>query len=173
MKMMAQGDGCTIQCAKDFAQVASQFETKTQVWYIEEDYIEKIISSENPWENVLPVQGINKLHIIRSDLTTGLTAMVNALSAETLNLIPVTTETRSLVPGKWVVVKYDDKEYPGEIIFANEDVAEVSVMVPTGPPNHFKWPRKPDCIFYSNADILREVDPPVVINNRGLYLCIV
>lgn len=95
------------------------------MWYIEEDYIEKIISSENPWENVLPIQGINKFHIIRSDLTTGLTAMVNALSAETLNLIPVTTETRSLVPGKWVMVKYDDKEYPGEIIFANEDGAEV------------------------------------------------
>lgn len=55
MKMMAQGDGCTIRCAKDFAEVAPQFETKTQVWYIEEDYIEKIILSENPWENVLPI----------------------------------------------------------------------------------------------------------------------
>lgn len=55
MKMMAQGDGCTIQCAKDFAEVAPQFETKTQVWYIEEDYIEQIILSENPWKNVLPI----------------------------------------------------------------------------------------------------------------------
>lgn len=59
MKMMAQGDGCTIQCPKDFAEVAPQFETKTQVWYIEEDYIEQIILSENPWENVLPIPGIN------------------------------------------------------------------------------------------------------------------
>lgn len=85
MKMLAQGDGCTIQCAKDFAEVAPQFKTKTQVWYIEEDYIEQIILSENPWENVLPISGINKFHIIRSGPTTGLTAMVNALSPENLN----------------------------------------------------------------------------------------
>lgn len=93
--------------------------------------------------------------------------MVNALSAGNLNLIPA-TETRLLAAGKWVVVKYEDKENPRELIFANEDGAEVSVMVPTGPPNHFKWPSKPDCIFYSNADILREVDPPTV--KRTLFV---
>lgn len=51
----------------------------------------------------------------------------------------------------------------------SDENVKVSVMVPTGPPDHFKWPLKPDCIFYSREDVLREINPPQVVNNRGLF----
>lgn len=73
-----------------------------------------------------------------------------------------------LVPGKWVLIEYDNQEYP-EVMAVSEDGADVSVMTPTSPPNHFKWPSKPDCIFYSNENVLGEIEPLVVLNNRGVY----
>lgn len=95
--------------------------------------------------------------------------MVNALSAENLNLIPA-TETRLLAAGKWVVVKYEDKENPRELIFANKDGAEVSVwylqalpITSSGLANGTVFSTQMQT--FSGRLILQL--------SRGLYLCIV
>lgn len=167
MKMMAQGNECAIQSAKDFAAVAAELNTKSAVWYLGEDYIQEEIFCQKPWEDVQVVPGIKEFHQIQCR-NGHICAKKNALSEATVELSK--PSFINLVPGNWVVVTYDGKEYPGEIMFIeNENKVQVSVMVPTGPPNHFKWPQPPDCIFYSKEEVLREIDPPEVVNSRGLY----
>ncbi|XP_063222491.1 uncharacterized protein LOC134531000 isoform X3 [Bacillus rossius redtenbacheri] len=167
MKMMTQGEGCTIQSAKDFAEVAAQLDTKSHLWYIEEDHIRNEILSQNPWRNVPSIPGIKEFHIITCSTSSGFYAKNNALSTK----IALSNPKGNLFnfPGKWVVVCYEGKEYPGEVVDASGDQVQVSVMVPTGPPHHFKWPRQPDCICYLKEDVAREISPPVVVNNRGLF----
>lgn len=174
MKMMAQGENeCVIQSAKDFAAVAAELNTKTEVWYLGEDLIENEIESKKPWENVQAVPGIKELHLIQCSENGYVYAKKNAFSNSIVEPFTKARPTSiNLVPGNWVVVTYDGKEYPGEIIFIeNENKVQVSVMVPTGPMNHFKWPHPRDCIFYTREEIVREIDPPEVANSRGLFRC--
>ena len=72
----------------------------------------------------------------------------------------------NLTIGLWVIVKYADEEYPGEVI-EDSDI-EVSVMHKR--VNAWKWPRPEDKIFYPATQIVRVIDPPTVAGNRGQFV---
>lgn len=61
--------------------------------------------------------------------------------------------------GDWVVVKYDDVLYPGEIVSKRGNDTEVSVMVPATKTT-WKWPLKPDKIFYQPENIVKKITGP-------------
>lgn len=60
--------------------------------------------------------------------------------------------------GEWVLVKYDQQVFPGEIKVVEEEEVKVNVMVRSG--SGFQWPTLPDCIFYSLSNVIKKLEPP-------------
>ena len=69
--------------------------------------------------------------------------------------------------GQWVLVQYENFEYPGEVLQNNEDEAEVSVMLPAG--THWKWPEPRDILYYKKENIVKVISKPSPVNNRGHF----
>ena len=74
----------------------------------------------------------------------------------------------SLEIGVWVVVNYEGQKYPGEITETTNSAVKVSVMHP-GIREHWKWPNPKDEIYYKFKDIVKNIGPPEVVNNRGEF----
>ena len=74
----------------------------------------------------------------------------------------------NLTIGLWVIVKYADEEYPGEVTSIEDSDIEVSVMHKS--VNAWKWPRPEDKILYPATQIVRVIDPPTVAGNRGQFV---
>jgi hypothetical protein len=75
----------------------------------------------------------------------------------------------SIVIGQWVVVKYDEARYPGEVVSVDEDSQyEVNVMHPSG--NLWKWPKTEDKIYYAHDSIARLINPPKAAGHRGQFI---
>jgi hypothetical protein len=87
--------------------------------------------------------------------------------SDTAPLQPHQSEMAPYKVGDWVVVKYDDCLFPGEIKSVNQGEAQVSVMIPSG--SYFKWPSVMDSIFYSFANIVKKLNPPVLKSARGTF----
>ena len=71
--------------------------------------------------------------------------------------------------GNWVAVKYDGKIYPGQVVKMLDNNIEVNAMQDVG-VNKFKWPVRPDQIWYNPNDVLCIIAPPTPINRRSRYL---
>lgn len=66
----------------------------------------------------------------------------------------------SYTVGKFVIVKYDDRPYVGQIIKMCNKEAEINCMKQVGDKNVFIWPDKPDCIYYSCDQIACTISEP-------------
>lgn len=62
--------------------------------------------------------------------------------------------------GKFVIVRYDQKPFVGQITNLNEELIEVNCMVQTSGKNIFKWPAKQDCIMYSKDQLISAISEP-------------
>ena len=70
--------------------------------------------------------------------------------------------------GEWVLVKYDNKDFPGEVVNIIGSEFEVNVMHRSGAA-FWRWPEKDDHIFYNRADIIKQLTPPQVAGSRGQF----
>lgn len=70
--------------------------------------------------------------------------------------------------GAFVVVKYEGKFYPGVIENFDEQGANISAMVKT-PKCNWKWLNSKDELFYEWHDIHGGINPPKILNRRGLF----
>ena len=68
----------------------------------------------------------------------------------------------------WVLVKYENGKYPGEVICCKGRDYEVSVMYCRF--GIWKWPENEDKIFYDRSDILKKIKPPVPVGSRGQFI---
>lgn len=172
-KMMAQGEGCVVQSAKDFAELASQIVSNTHIFYVTEDHILTVISSQKPWENVVVIPGIQSLHIILCEenvITCKTNALTTGSNSNGYRTASEEEQENYFICGEWVVVTYEGKQYPGTIVQVHaHDKIEVSVMIQAGVSNNFKWPERPDSICYRRQDIVKKLSPPDVVNNRGVF----
>src|SRR4029434_1576623 len=62
--------------------------------------------------------------------------------------------------GKCVIVNSDNKPFVDQITNLHADNIEVNCMVQHGKRNVFKWPEKPDCIFYRRDQIISVIAEP-------------
>ena len=65
-------------------------------------------------------------------------------------------------------LKYDQKFFPGEILTKYDESAEVKVMASSG-PKFWKWPDREDILMYHWKNVLKKIDPPVIVSNRGTF----
>jgi hypothetical protein len=69
--------------------------------------------------------------------------------------------------GSFVIVRYDDLLYPAEVVQTGKERAKCRAMEKSGA--HWKWPQKPDVIWYGIKDILEVISAPTLINTRGVF----
>jgi len=69
--------------------------------------------------------------------------------------------------GDFVVVKYEGRLYPGEAKAVKKKGVEVSCMEKCG--INWKWPLKPDQIYYQLPEITQVIAAPKRISHRGLF----
>lgn len=65
--------------------------------------------------------------------------------------------------GRFVIVKYDNKLFVGQVTKLHFNNVEVNCMVQHEERNMFTWPLEPDSIFYSTDKIgsaISEPEPP-------------
>jgi len=67
----------------------------------------------------------------------------------------------------WVLVKYDEKTYPGTFTAVVGSEVEVSVIERAGMV--WKWPVKAHKIFYTRHNVVQLIDPPELAGTRRQY----
>ena len=67
--------------------------------------------------------------------------------------------------GKFCVVLYDGKPYPGIVQDIDDTEIEVNVMHNIG-PNRFFWPRMQDVLWYSLDKFVTLIPPPTKVGSR-------
>lgn len=68
--------------------------------------------------------------------------------------------------GKFVVVSWNGKNFPGKVMTVLETGAFVDCMEPT--PRYWKWPTEKDVLFYKWSDFVQIIEPPKLLK-RGLF----
>lgn len=88
---------------------------------------------------------------------------------ELTNDTPVKDETL-FVAGQWVQVTYDGETFPGEIVETLSEQPQeyrVKVMHPWG--LYWRWPERDDIALYLASNVLKRIEPPLVVGSRGQY----
>ena len=62
--------------------------------------------------------------------------------------------------GKFIIVKYDEKQYVGQVLNIQGEEIQVNCMVQHGKENAFQWPDKEYSIYYSQSDIIGTISEP-------------
>lgn len=90
-------------------------------------------------------------------------------------MTPTTSETaQQLSPdlvGRFVVVKYDEMPFIGQVVKLAGNELEVSCMRQLMGKNLFAWPTTPDVIFYYASDMQAILSEPEPDTNRSSKLC--
>lgn len=69
--------------------------------------------------------------------------------------------------GNYVVVNFEGNLFPGKVI--EKKVGGYTVSVMERSKKSWKWPSKPDAIFYDAEEVLYSINPPKQISNRGFF----
>lgn len=72
--------------------------------------------------------------------------------------------------GEYVIVVYENELFPGLVVGKDNDEILVKTMAKSG--GNWKWPTRDtrdDILPYNETDIIAVINPPVSINNRGVY----
>lgn len=59
--------------------------------------------------------------------------------------------------GKFIIVKYDEKRYVGQVLNIQGEETQANCMVQHRNKNAFQWPDKEDTIYYSWSDIIGKI----------------
>ncbi|KAG8176759.1 hypothetical protein JTE90_003390 [Oedothorax gibbosus] len=69
--------------------------------------------------------------------------------------------------GEWVLVQYEGKYYPGEVMGKEGDSYCVNVMIPAG--KNWRWPQNHFQILYEKENIVKKLGLPLVVNSRNHF----
>ena len=131
--------------------------------------------AEKEWENIQGVPGISHVHHIEPHVNGIAAKVATNDDAHTIHspgnhyVLPkqVPLETKYKIDD-YDVVKYDSFFFPGEIIEVAEQDAKVKVMTSSG-PCFWKWPDREDVLMYSWSNVIKKINPPVVVSSQGTH----
>lgn len=67
----------------------------------------------------------------------------------------------------YVVVNFEGELFPGKVTQRKDGGYMVSAMAKSG--MNWKWPRRPDEIYYTEQEVLKRIEAPKQISTRGIY----
>ncbi|KAK2726661.1 hypothetical protein QYM36_007482 [Artemia franciscana] len=133
--VMSKGSNAkVVQSSNDFARAASRLMNKTTVSHISQEQIDQHRDSIDFWRDMAKID--------------------NTISMDTPKSVEVND---SLAIGEWCVIKYDDEEFPGEVISKIRDEYEVSVLHRAGKKN-FKWPSPAEKLLYNGDEVTKKLE---------------
>lgn len=186
-----RSEKCHVTTPQDYAALAKQLCSNVQIEFIAKSEIDQQSAFlDVKWEGVMAVPLTHRVHCIEAvgsdevkvaDTSKEIDECFRICRIRKNSITPPThsaTDENSLLEddcqlpcnlaiGQWVIVKYEDEEYPGEVICIEDSDIEVSVMHKSA--NAWKWPRPEDKIFYPATQIVRVINPPSVAGNRGQF----
>ena len=108
-------------------------------------------------KNAKTIVGISRAHCIFANDTSFKTSLLTQEKIKAPN--------SSVKVGDWYMVEYDGKCYPGEVQKKLNGEYLISTMEQAG--NNWKWPSRPDEVFYTEKQLIRKLNVPTVVNSRG------
>ena len=167
---------------KDAQSMYDAIESKTRInlAVMSPDYISstlKDLDVESLWGDINTLPGTLHIHCLEQMQQSVKTSHYKYDEAfiihplKQTDAIPVQENApKSFSVGEYVIIKYDNSYYPGEItnVSSINKVATIRTMEKSG-PKFWKWPNKEDILDYSFQDIVRTITPPCVVSNRGTY----
>lgn len=144
-----------VRNAREFAEAT--LETAVNVKHISEATIKSNYKKiQHEIENAVEMPDITSFHQIIFDETGLRTAVISDRKINHLHV------------GNWVLVKYDERLYPGEITdIISPSTFKVNVMERHG--KFFRCPNIPDHIYYHNSHVIRKIEPPTPIGHRSQF----
>lgn len=88
--------------------------------------------------------------------------------SEDNNIQDVESETEYKL-NDFVIVRYDNKYFPGNVLNKEGTEYEVTTMVECAAGKTWKWPEPPDIVWYKEADVMAKITEPKKINSRGFF----
>ena len=179
----------------DYAALAKQLCSNVQIEFVSKSEIDQQFAFlDAKWEGVMAVPQTHRVHCIqasgadqvkvaetsneidkcfricqiRKTIITPLTQSATGEDSPLDDDIQPCQLPPNLTIGLWVIVKYTDEEYPGEVTSIEDSDIEVSVVHKS--VNAWKWPRPEDKTFYPATQIIRVIDLPTVAGNRGQFV---
>ena len=70
--------------------------------------------------------------------------------------------------GDYVIVKYDEEIYPGELIAFGE-YAKVRTMIKSG-PKYWKWPTREDIVDYEFEKVVKIIKAPTLSHTKAHFV---
>ena len=143
-----------------------------------EDEIEHSVKQTNArmyWDDLLAVRGTIHVHFVAPNPIGIETKVATNDDKSTVHLLTDSSIIpQSLIPnpkscyqiGDYVVVKYS--YFLGEIIAVLDESAQVKVMIQSG-PQYWKWPDRDDVLLYKWCNVIKKIDPLVIVSNRGTF----
>ncbi|XP_060803414.1 uncharacterized protein LOC106131537 [Amyelois transitella] len=161
---------------------SSSEESSLEIEFAESDcsYAEDNISEDNDRENIInkisksvnserkPLKRKKPVSPTTTDSDFDIDASCSLGTLTTKKKVSKTRQTNKITSGCYVIVTYENKYFPGKVEKVENNLFEVSAMV-LSMGNTFRWPEKPDKIWYRFDQIIEEIDTPVRLNNRGFY----
>ena len=160
---------------------AVNHKTKIMLALMSEDYITQTLKNlkmELMWETVRQLPGTMHINCIKPAGKAGNVQAsyykddkdsFNHPLQESSNEEPsFQTAAKEYSVGQYVIVKYNGNYYPGEILSVASSTARVRTMENSG-PKFWKWPSHDDILDYFFADIVKSIDPPTIVSNRGTF----
>ena len=166
-----------VQNSDDFYDVAVGAMPGVTVMHVSASEISEFVSKQDPWKDVKEATGISKIHVItccdgkkvelfRTSADTEASGVVNYGTSECRERRPSEDATEGLKPGDWALVRYDGKNFPGEVLSICGSDVEVSVMKPAR-KGKWCWPGRPDVTNYEPENVLKKLEPPVPVGMVG------
>lgn len=78
-----------------------------------------------------------------------------------------THEELQMTEGDHVIILYEGRQYPGKVKQVKKLGAQVMCMERSG--SNWKWPKKPDELYYRQSDIIKVIAAPKKISRRGIF----
>ena len=72
-------------------------------------------------------------------------------------------------PGDFLIVQYDEKYYPGKVIGVKKNETQISTISQPG-PKAWKWPQRPDILWYKNVEIREKIQTPAANTSRASFV---
>lgn len=77
------------------------------------------------------------------------------------------TDQENYEEGNFVIFKYEEDFFPGQILEKVEGGVKIKAMSPSG--QFWKWPKDDDILDYPLSDLICKIDPPSQVTSRGSY----
>lgn len=74
--------------------------------------------------------------------------------------------------GDYVAFAYEGTKFPGVILNIKQGPKfkiKAMEMTEVGTLDKWKWSIKDDVLWYDKNEIVRKINPPLLLNNRGIY----